>query len=396
MTALYGIVAWCLIAPLVLAVLYFTTKPVIERLARMRRTQPTASCLMIIAALILIALFLFTWWLSVRLDNYSFVDVTWSLSFAPVAVWYAASGAGWLPRRVAIAVLVGAWSLRLGIYLWRRVASHHPREDVRYAVLREKWQANSKRAFLGFFLVQAALVWLLMLPVRLISQQSAPGFHLLEMLGLAPVVRGFDRRRRGGCAARADFRREDHGGGICQRGLWYYSRHPNYFFQSLLWWGLFLMALPAPWGWTAIVAPLAMLHFLLNVTGIPMTEKLSVQRRGEAYLEYQRTTSAFVPWFKMRSFGGRAAPAAARFHRRLRLRRHRGGADGARASGRRRARGAAFRRSLSGRGRTLLRQAEHHPRHGGGDRRRHHPVRRRARRAVPAAGGRPSAARGAA
>jgi steroid 5-alpha reductase family enzyme len=250
---------------------------------------------MIIAALILIVLFLFTWWLSVRLDNYSFVDVTWSLSFTPVALWYAASGAGWLPRRLAIAVLVSAWSLRLGIYLWRRVASHHPKEDVRYAVLREKWQANLKRAFLSFFLVQAALVWLLMLPVRLIAQQSTPGFHLLEVIGLALWCLALIGEGVAD-AQLARFRREHLAGGICQAGLWHYSRHPNYFFQSLLWWGLFLMALPAPWGWTAIVAPLAMLHFLLNVTGIPLTEKLSVQKRGDAYREYQRTTSAFVPW----------------------------------------------------------------------------------------------------
>jgi steroid 5-alpha reductase family enzyme len=84
---------------------------------------------------------------------------------------------------------------------------------------------------------------------------------------------------------------------ICQVGLWRYSRHPNYFFQSLLWWALFLMALPAVGGWWAILAPVAMLHFLLNVTGIPLTEKLSVEKRGEVYREYQRTTSAFVPWF---------------------------------------------------------------------------------------------------
>ena len=58
------------------------------------------------------------------------------------------------------------------------------------------------------------------------------------------------------------------------------------------------MALPAPWGWTAIIAPLAMLHFLLNVTGIPLTEKLALEKRGEAFREYQRTTSAFVPWFR--------------------------------------------------------------------------------------------------
>jgi steroid 5-alpha reductase family enzyme len=250
---------------------------------------------MITSALILLALFLFTWWLSVRLNNYSFVDVTWSLSFTPVALWYAASGTGWLPRRLAIAALVGAWSLRLGIYLWRRVASHHPHEDVRYAVLREKWQANLKRTFLGFFLVQAVLVWLLMLPVRLIAQQVEPGFHLLEVIGLLLWITALIGEGVAD-AQLARFRRENQGGGICQTGLWYYSRHPNYFFQSLLWWGLFLMALPATWGWTAIVAPVAMLHFLLNVTGIPLTEKLSLQKRGDAYREYQRTTSAFVPW----------------------------------------------------------------------------------------------------
>ena len=83
------------------------------------------------AAVILLVMFLITWRFSVRLDNYSFVDVTWALSFAPVSLWYALLGNGWSVRRLAIAVLVGAWSLRLGLYLWRRVASHHPGEDVR-------------------------------------------------------------------------------------------------------------------------------------------------------------------------------------------------------------------------------------------------------------------------
>lgn len=250
---------------------------------------------LLIAALILAALFLFTWRLSVKLDNYSFVDVTWALSFAPIAVWYGSIGAGWQPRRLAIAFLVAAWSLRLGIYLWCRVASHHPKEDVRYTVLREKWQANPPRAFLWFFLAQAVLVWLLMLPVHLITQQTATTFHPLEYFGLslwfiALVGEGIAD------AQLVAFKRSSKG--ICQSGLWHYSRHPNYFFQSLLWWGLFLMALPAAWGWTAIIAPIAMLHFLLNVTGIPLTEKLSLQKRGDVYREYQRTTSAFVPWFK--------------------------------------------------------------------------------------------------
>lgn len=252
---------------------------------------------MIASALLLTALFVFTWWLSRRLNNYSLVDVTWSLAFAPVALLHSLAGQGWLPRRVAIGVLVSSWSLRLGIHLWRRVASHHPQEDVRYAVLRQRWQKNLASSFLVFFLVQAALVWLLMLPVHLICQQPAEAFHWLETVGLAVWCLGLAGEGIAD-AQLSRYKRHADRKGICQDGLWRYSRHPNYFFQSLLWWGLFLMALPAPWGWTAVVAPLAMLHFLLNVTGIPLTEKLSVEKRGDAYREYQRTTSAFVPWFR--------------------------------------------------------------------------------------------------
>jgi steroid 5-alpha reductase family enzyme len=187
--------------------------------------------------------------------------------------------------------------LRLGSYLWRRVAGHHPKEDVRYAVLREKWQANLQGAFLKFFLAQAVLVWLLMLPVLLIAGRTETAWHPLEVAGL--ILWAVALMGEGLADAQlARFKRENREPkAICQVGLWRYSRHPNYFFQSLLWWALFLMALPAVGGWWAILAPVAMLHFLLNVTGIPLTEKLSVEKRGEVYREYQRTTSAFVPWF---------------------------------------------------------------------------------------------------
>ena len=87
-------------------------------------------------------------------------------------------------------------------------------------------------------------------------------------------------------------------GKICQQGLWCYSRHPNYFFEWLVWVSFFVFALGAPWGWTSVFCPALMLFFLLRVTGIPMTEELSVRSKGEAYRQYQRTTSPFVPWFK--------------------------------------------------------------------------------------------------
>jgi steroid 5-alpha reductase family enzyme len=251
-----------------------------------------------IGGALLAALFWGTLRLSARLDNYSFVDVTWALSFAPVAVWYGAASGGWWARRTAVAALVAGWSLRLGTHLWRRVAGHHPKEDARYAVLREKWRANLQGAFLKFFMMQAVLVWLLMLPVLLIAGRTDGVWHPLEVAGL--VLWAAALIGEGVADAQLSrFKRVNRDPkGICEAGLWRYSRHPNYFFQSLLWWGLFLMAVPAEGGWWAILAPVAMLHFLLNVTGIPLTEKLSVEKRGEVYREYQRRTSAFVPWFR--------------------------------------------------------------------------------------------------
>jgi steroid 5-alpha reductase family enzyme len=89
-------------------------------------------------------------------------------------------------------------------------------------------------------------------------------------------------------------------GRTCRDGLWRYSRHPNYFFEWLIWCAFFLVALPAPWGATAVICPAMMLYFLFRVTGIPATEAQALRTRGEDYRKYQATTSVFVPWFPRR------------------------------------------------------------------------------------------------
>jgi steroid 5-alpha reductase family enzyme len=97
----------------------------------------------------------------------------------------------------------------------------------------------------------------------------------------------------------AAFKRTPHAPGeVCQRGLWNYSRHPNYFFEWLIWVAWALFALASPYGWLAVACPLLMFYFLFRVTGIPATEAQALRSKGEAYRAYQRSTSAFVPWFK--------------------------------------------------------------------------------------------------
>ena len=170
-------------------------------------------------------------------------------------------------------------------------------KDRRYAVLRERWSGALPAAFLKFFLAQAVLVWLLMLPVWLICRATQPAFHMVELAGIGVWFLAIIGEGVSDAQLKSFKRNRANDSPVCRQGLWKFSRHPNYFFQSLLWWGLFLIALPAPFGWAAVLAPLAMLFFLLRVTGIPLTEELAVASKGDAYREYQRTTSALVPWF---------------------------------------------------------------------------------------------------
>lgn len=249
------------------------------------------------------------------LKNYGVVDVVWSLGFAPLMVLYWVLAArmhydakldgypewNWAAASTLTGLVV-LWSLRLGGHLWVRVRAHHPQEDVRYAELRREWGAAAARKMFGFYLLQGALQvvlstpWLLTAldPQRTTAYRLSPwawlggGLWILGWVGESVADRQLARFR-------ADPARR---GQVCQAGLWYYSRHPNYFFEWVLWLAYAAFAMAAPFGWLGLLSPLLMWHFLVNVTGIPMTEALSVKSKGEAYREYQRTTSAFVPWFK--------------------------------------------------------------------------------------------------
>jgi steroid 5-alpha reductase family enzyme len=168
-------------------------------------------------------------------------------------------------------------------------------EDGRYRQMRADWGANADRNLLLFFQVQASWAVLFALPMLAAARSAAP-LGILDLAGVAIWLVGLggeaiaDRQL---AAFRAD---PVNRGRVCQLGLWRYSRHPNYFFEWLHWWGYAALAVQSPWWWLPLVAVAAMGYFITRVTGIPPTEAQAIRSRGAAYRAYQRTTSAFVPW----------------------------------------------------------------------------------------------------
>ncbi|MEO5825714.1 MAG: DUF1295 domain-containing protein, partial [Gemmatimonadales bacterium] len=152
--------------------------------------------------------------------------------------------------------------------------------------------------FLAFFELQAVLVAIFSLPFLFASFNPAPALTIIEVAGLGLAAIGVVGETTADLQMQSFKRDAPNRTTVCEVGLWRYSRHPNYFFESLVWWGFFLAALGSPYGWITIVCPLLMLHFLLKVTGIPLTEEYALRSKGDSYREYQRTTSRFVPWFR--------------------------------------------------------------------------------------------------
>ena len=235
---------------------------------------------------------LWTW--QKKSKNAGIVDVAWSFTTGLLGVWFAWIAPGYFPRRLLVIVLVGAWSMRLGLYLARRVLSE--KEDGRYNQLRDSWGENADRKLFIFFQVQA--VWAVMFAAPMYAAAANP-VRGLGVFDLAGALLAFVSLQGETIADRqlARFRKNPaNRGRVCQDGLWRYSRHPNYFFEWLHWWAYLLIAVGSPYWWVAAIGVVVMLLFLTKVTGIPPTERQAIRSRGDAYREYQRTTSAFFPW----------------------------------------------------------------------------------------------------
>jgi steroid 5-alpha reductase family enzyme len=232
------------------------------------------------------------WGISVYRHNVTIVDSMWSLFLLLAASVYAWLGSTIEPRTGLVLALVTIWALRLSIYLsWR---NRGPHEDHRYQAIRRNNEPHFwLKSLYIIFGLQAVLAWLVSLPL-LGSLLSSVPLGWLDVLGVVLWLTGLAWETLADWQL-ARFKASAPAGAVMNRGVWRYSRHPNYFGEFCIWWGFYLLALSAGAWWT-LPGPLLMTLLLLKVSGVALLEK-DIGDRRPAYAEYVNTTSAFFPWF---------------------------------------------------------------------------------------------------
>jgi steroid 5-alpha reductase family enzyme len=233
------------------------------------------------------------WVESVRRRDASIVDVFWGPAFVLVALVGALAGDGDRARRWLLLGLTAAWGLRLAVHLGRRKLGD-PQEDRRYAKLREREGTRFARwSLLWVFGLQGLLVLVVSLPLQVGSQASeALGPAIVPGVALYALGMVFETV---GDLQLARFRADPESRGqVMDRGLWRYTRHPNYFGDACVWFGLWLVVLPAGGTWWTVVGPVVMAVLLVRVSGAGLLER-DIGERRPGYTEYVRSTSAFVP-----------------------------------------------------------------------------------------------------
>ena len=251
------------------------------------------SDLLTISAVAIAILMLVTWVVSVIVDDASVVDIVWGLGFV-VATWaayFASPVDTTTDRSLLILILVTVWGLRLTGYLaWRHVGKG---EDRRYQQMRKKspdsfWLTS----LFTVFALQAVLMWIVAVPA-VVTQGSEGTLFWPDYMGAGIWLVGLFFETVGDLQLARFKSRPDSKGRVLHRGLWRYTRHPNYFGDFCVWWGIYLVAL-AGGSWWAVFSPLVMTALLTRFSGVGVLERTITRRRPE-YEEYIRTTNVFFP-----------------------------------------------------------------------------------------------------
>ncbi|MBP1768296.1 MAG: hypothetical protein H6P98_2411 [Candidatus Aminicenantes bacterium] len=224
--------------------------------------------------------------------NNSIVDVAWGLGFILVAVTTLLLKPGITIRQVLVDGLVAVWGLRLAVHIYSRNRGRG--EDFRYAKWRRDWgRWFVPRSFLQIFMLQGILMLLISSPILLVNRSKEEGLTPLDALGAGVWIAGFLFEAVGDHQLKIFKRKPESRGKIMTSGLWSYTRHPNYFGEAALWWGIWLLSLSVDGGWAGIISPLTIGFLLLRVSGVSMLEKKYAG--NQEFAAYARRTSAFFP-----------------------------------------------------------------------------------------------------
>lgn len=230
------------------------------------------------------------------IKRYDLIDAAWGSSFIVIALtsYFLQPGEKMeFDLQSLVTILVIIWGGRLTWHIIRRI-QRTDSEDPRYVALRRSWKGNvALNVYTRIYLVQAVLALLICIPVIHINLFADNGITGLAWAGFIVWLIGFMFEAIGDAQLKWFVSQPAHKGKVMNRGLWRYSRHPNYFGELTQWWGIFLMALTTPFGWVGIIGPVLISYLILFVSGIPLNEKRFEGRPGWA--EYKARTSALIP-----------------------------------------------------------------------------------------------------
>lgn len=243
---------------------------------------------------VILALMTALWLISLLVRNSSIVDIFWGAGFVVTCATYFALSDGYEPRKALILTLTGVWGLRLTAHIGLRNIGKG--EDFRY----QKWRSQHGKSywwvsFLRVFLLQGVVMWIVSMPLLAAQYHDMPdSLTPFDIAGAVVWATGFFFEAVGDWQLARFKGRPENKGKVMDRGLWRYTRHPNYFGDALVWWGFFLIALSVPGGFLTIISPLLMNYLLVRVSGAALLE-ISLKKTKPEYLAYMQRTSGFIP-----------------------------------------------------------------------------------------------------
>lgn len=241
-------------------------------------------------ALVLLGYMSFWFIVSIIKKRNDVADIAWGLGFVLLA-WLSFFLSGFFIKALLVNGLVTIWGLRLALHIYNR--NKNKPEDARYMEWRRTWKNFYVRSFLQVFMLQGIFLYLISLPVMFINHSVSNNFGILDFVGLIIWGIGFYFESTGDKQLKEFVGNPTNKGKLMDKGLWQYSRHPNYFGEVTQWWGIFIVALSIPGSFFTIIGPLTITILILFVSGIPLLEKKYLGRPD--FEEYKKKTSVFIP-----------------------------------------------------------------------------------------------------